>query len=68
MVPQNGLVNKNKGSEIKPELMKVARIEKKVNANRDCGKPYSKTRLGRSPKYGRRIILKFILNIYDERK
>jgi hypothetical protein len=27
---------------MKPELMNVARIEKKINVNRDCGKPYSK--------------------------
>jgi len=27
---------------MKPDLMNVARIEKKIKAKRDCAKPYSK--------------------------
>jgi len=27
---------------MKPEVMNVASIEKKINVNKDCGKPYSK--------------------------
>jgi hypothetical protein len=39
---QTGHVNKNYESETKPELMNEAGIEKKINANRYCAKPYRK--------------------------